>query len=69
MSWLYLSNPCAFSIYPLHTVLRVPPAPGLLRALYQEGANELADPGRERVAGVRLHVSTVIASEVFSPGT
>ena len=33
MSWLYLSKPCAFYPLPLHTVLRVPPAPGRLRAL------------------------------------
>ncbi len=42
MSWLYLSKPCAFYPLPLHTVLRVPPAPGLLRALFTEGANEIA---------------------------
>ena len=42
MSWLYLSNPCALFYYPLHTVLRVPPAPGLPCALYTEGANEIA---------------------------
>ena len=38
MSWLYLSKPCAFYPLPLHTVLRVPPAPGLLRALYSRGS-------------------------------
>ena len=38
MSWPYLSNPCASFYYPLHTVLRVPPAPGLPCALFTEGA-------------------------------
>ena len=42
MSRLYLSNPCAFSLYPLHTVLRVPPAPGFPCALCSKRADELA---------------------------
>ena len=42
MSWLYLSNPCAFFCYPLHTVKRVPPAPGLPCALSSRRANEIA---------------------------
>ena len=46
MSWLYLSNPCAFSHYPLHTVLRVPPAPGLPCALCLERANEMHNSGK-----------------------
>ena len=38
MSWLYLSNPCASSTTPLHTVLRVPPAPDLPCALHSRGS-------------------------------
>ena len=38
MSWLVpVKSVCVF-YYPLHTVLRVPPAPGLLRALYSGGS-------------------------------
>ena len=39
MSWLYLSNPCAFSVALLHTVLRAQSAPGFPCALsWKEGA-------------------------------
>ena len=56
MSWLYLSNPCASSYYPLHTVLRVPPAPGLPCALYLGGRNELAKLRRNRAVRMRTRV-------------
>jgi hypothetical protein len=56
MSWLYLSNPCAFLFYPLHTVLRAQSAPGLPCALFKERDNEMAHPGQKRVAGMRKHV-------------
>jgi hypothetical protein len=55
MSWLYLSNPCAFPFrYNRTRFLRVPPAPGFPCALPPEGATiEMENPGenplRERV--------------------
>src|SRR5262245_47884852 len=46
MSRLYLSKPCAFFRYLLHTVLRAQPAPGFPCALCQrEGATRLQNPG------------------------
>ena len=56
MSWLYLSNPCAPSYYPLHTAMRVPPAPGLLRALYTRGSTKLQSSGENRAVRAMMHV-------------
>jgi hypothetical protein len=53
MSRLYLSNPCAFVRYFSHTVLRAQSAPGFSLRPLQEGANEIAEPGRKRAAGMR----------------
>jgi hypothetical protein len=48
MSRLYLSNPCAFSFYPLHTVLRVPAgARPSLRPLFERGPMKLHTPGKK----------------------
>ena len=48
MSRLYLSNPCASSYYPLHTVLRAQSAPGLPCALWKtEGATKMQNPGKD----------------------
>src|SRR5262245_11425593 len=51
MSRLYLSNPCAFFL-PLHTVLRVPPAPGLPCALCQREGQRNARLERKTRCGV-----------------
>ena len=49
MSRLYLSNPCAFLFYPLHTVLRAQSAPGLPCALsFQEGGMTIQTSGETR---------------------
>ena len=56
MSWLYLSNPCASSTTPLHTVLRVPPAPGLPCALCTEGATNWQDSSDKHAAGTEFRV-------------
>ena len=45
MSWLYLSNPCAFFRYFQHTVLRAQPAPGFPCALCQRGGTNWQNPG------------------------
>ena len=45
MSWLYLSNPCAFFNYPLHTVMRAQSAPGFPCALCQKRGNEMHNSG------------------------
>ena len=42
MSRLYLSNPCAFLHYPLHTAMRAQSAPGFPCALCPGGSNEMA---------------------------
>src|SRR5215813_8559739 len=52
MSRLYLSNPCAFLVYPLHTAMRAQSAPGFPCALSDERGNEIAEPGRKPVAGI-----------------
>ena len=46
MSWLYLSNPCAFYRYFSHTVLRAQSAPGFPCALSKErGTTRLQTSG------------------------
>src|SRR5689334_3373978 len=69
MSRLYLSKPCAFLCYPLHTVLRVPPAPGLPCALSSERDNELASLGQQPAAGMRTHVSDCLKDGVTESAT
>ena len=51
MSRLYLSNPCAFLLYTLHTVLRAQSAPGFPCALSLEGADEIVKTRADRAAG------------------
>jgi hypothetical protein len=49
----------------LHTALRVHPAPGLPCALCPGGSNEMASPGRKRVAGMRRRVCLFCRSPSF----
>ena len=45
MSRLYLSNPCALLLYPLHTAMRAQSAPGFPCALCSKRANDLQTSG------------------------
>ena len=44
MSWLYLSNPCAFFLPIAHGAAGAAGARLSLRPLFEEGANEMQDP-------------------------
>src|SRR5262245_45683925 len=59
LSRLYLSNPCAFLCYPLHTAMRAQSAPGFPCALSSERDNKIAKLGRNLVAGMRTHVQVI----------
>ena len=64
MSRLYLSNPCAFFHYPLHTVLRAQSAPGFPCALCQrEGQRDCKAQAKTRREN-ELPCFHVIASDL-----
>jgi hypothetical protein len=64
MSRLYLSNPCASSYYPLHTVLTGAAGARLsLRPLFTEGQRDCKTQAISRRESENARLSTVIASE------
>ena len=68
MSRLYLSNPCAFLCYPLHTAMRAQSAPGFPCALSSERDDELAKPGRKRAAGRKTRIPMSSLGSTGRPG-
>src|SRR5689334_4390708 len=56
MSWLYLSNPCAFFLYHCTRCCGCRRRPAFPAPSVQEGATRLQDSGENRVVRMRAHV-------------
>ena len=59
MSWLYLSDSCAFFVYFRHTAMRAQSAPGFPCALSsEERDNEMQNPGKSIRGNERVCLAT-----------